>query len=200
MTSRNTKFIVIEGVDGAGCTTQTRLLTEYLKSQGHRAIATKEPTEERVGRLIREYLKTKVAHPAVDALLFAADRVEHLATVIQPALERGEHVVCDRYLESTLAYQVAEGLPVEWLSEINSYALKPDAVIILDINPETSLKRKDENARERYETVDFLVRVRENFKKRAVEAGYDVVDAEKPIMQVHEELSRIVLAHIGEEK
>ncbi len=189
-------FIVLEGVDGAGSTTQTRLLTDFLQQQNLRVIATKEPTEGRIGRVIRTYLQSKASHPSIDALLFAADRMEHLETVVKPALERGEHVISDRYLESTLAYQTADGVETEWIEMVNRFAIKPDQVIILDINPATSLNRKHAPARERFETIEFLNQVRQNFKKRAASQGYNVVDAERPIMQVHEVLKRIILPKI----
>jgi dTMP kinase len=189
-------FITLEGVDGAGSTTQTHLLTDYLNQHGIRAIATKEPTEGRIGHLIRSYLQSPSPHPSIDALLFAADRIEHLETVIKPALERGEHVISDRYLESTLAYQSVDGVDSEWIETVNRFAIKPDLIIILDINPATSLTRKHNPARERFETVEFLDRVRQNFKKRAATQGYEIVDAERPLMQVHEELKKIILAKI----
>jgi len=189
-------FIVLEGVDGAGSTTQTRLLTDFLIQQGLPAIATKEPTEGRIGQVIRTYLKSKVLHPSIDALLFAADRMEHLETVVKPALERGEHVISDRYIESTLAYQSADGVEIGWIEIVNRFAIKPDQVIILDINPATSLNRKHATARERFETIEFLNRVRQNFKKRAASQGYVIVDAERTIMQVHEALKQIILPRI----
>ena len=190
-------FIVLEGVDGAGSTTQTRLLTDFLIQQGLPAIATKEPTEGRIGQVIRTYLKSKVLHPSIDALLFAADRMEHLETVVKPALERGEHVISDRYIESTLAYQSADGVETGWIEIVNRFAIKPDQVIILDINPATSLSRKHATARERFETIEFLNRVRQNFKKRAASQGYVIVDAERTIMQVHEALKQIILPRLG---
>lgn len=189
-------FIVLEGVDGAGSTTQTRLLADFLNQQGIRTIATKEPTEGRIGLLIRAFLKSSSPHPSIDALLFAADRIEHLETVVKPALDRGEHVISDRYVESTLAYQSVDGVDTEWIEVVNRFAIKPDLVIILDIDPETSLSRKHSPTRERFETVEFLTSVRQNFKKRAATQGYDIVDAEKPIMQVHEALKKIILPRI----
>ncbi len=193
-------FIVLEGVDGAGSTTQTRLLADFLNQMGIRAIVTKEPTGGRIGNLIRSYLQSSSIHPGIDALLFAADRIEHLETVVKPALERGEHVISDRYLESTLAYQSVDGVNIEWIEAINSFAIKPDLVIILDINPETSLSRKHTPTRERFETVEFLNKVRQSFKNRAATQGYDIVDAEKPIMTVHEALKKIVLQKIEASK
>lgn len=189
-------FIVLEGVDGAGSTTQTRLLADFIRQQGLGVIATKEPTEGSIGRVIRNYLQSKISHPGIDALLFAADRMEHLETVVKPALKRGEHVICDRYLESTLAYQTADGVEIEWIEMVNRFAIKADHVIILDINPATSLNRKHAPGLERFETIEFLNRVRQNFKKRAESQGYDVVDAERPVMQVHEALKRIILPRI----
>ncbi len=193
-------FLVFEGVDGAGSTTQTRILCDFLKRSGHPAIATKEPSEKRIGQLIRSNLRSSVSHSAIDALLFAADRLDHLETIVKPALARNQHVICDRYLESTFAYQSAEGMEFEWLEAVNRFAIKPDHVIILDIDPAISLPRKHVNVRERFETVEFLKRVRQNFKSRAATQGFEVIDADQPVTQVHEAVKKIVLPLIEAKK
>ncbi|MEN3034980.1 MAG: dTMP kinase [Candidatus Methanosuratincola sp.] len=186
-------FIALEGVDGAGSSTQTRLLVDLLVEKGFRAVATKEPNP---GGFIEPAIRLSLAQPSgspvVDALLFAADRADHVERLIRPALADRKIVVSDRYLESSIAYQCAQGLDERWILAINRHALKPDLTIIMDIDPEVSLKRKG-SPRERYENSDFLKRVREKFLERAERKGYEVVDASKPVEEVHSEIVRKVL-------
>src|SRR5262249_6595884 len=121
------RFIVIEGIDGAGTTTQTHLLTEWLRQRGRPAHATREPSDRPVRRVLREILGG--AHAPVDgstmALLFAADRMDHLAREIEPALARGAVVVSDRYYHSSLAYQ-AEESEQGFVEMLNQRARRPD--------------------------------------------------------------------------
>ncbi|RWX73272.1 MAG: Thymidylate kinase [Candidatus Methanosuratincola subterraneus] len=186
-------FIALEGVDGAGSSTQTRLLVDLLVEKGFRAVATKEPNP---GGFIEPAIRLSLAQPSgspvVDALLFAADRADHVERLIRPALADRKIVVSDRYLESSIAYQCAQGLDERWILAINKHALKPDLTIIMDIDPEISLKRKG-YPRERYENSDFLKRVREKFLERAERKGHEVVDASKPVEEVHAEIVRKVL-------
>ena len=178
-------FIAIEGVDGAGSTTQTQMLVSLLKSKGFDAVQTKEPNPRgEVEPLIRRLLASGAPHPALDALLFAADRVQHTEEVIKPYLEAKKIVVSDRYLESSLAYQVAQGLNPRWVSAINRYAVKPDLTIILDIDPQVSLRRKP-SPPERFENAEFLAKVRTLFLQRARTKKYEVIDASMAIDEVH---------------
>ncbi|MEJ5291978.1 MAG: dTMP kinase [Candidatus Methanosuratincola sp.] len=186
-------FIALEGVDGAGSTTQTRLLVNLLVDKGFSALATKEPNPAGfIEPAIRLSLAQPSGLPVVDALLFAADRADHVERLIKPALADRKIVVSDRYLESSIAYQCAQGLDERWILAINKYALKPDLTIIMDIDPEVSLKRKN-SPPERYENSVFLKRVRQKFLERAERKGYEVVDASKPLAEVHAEIVRRVL-------
>jgi dTMP kinase len=108
-------LVALEGIDGAGNTTQARLLARWLKRRGMEVLLTKEPTRGDVGRLIRARLRKGVKDPLVDTLLFAADRAEHVAKVIAPGMRRGLVVVTDRYVESSIAYQGAEGADPSWV-------------------------------------------------------------------------------------
>lgn len=186
-------FIALEGVDGAGSSTQTRLLVDLLVNKGFRAVATKEPNP---GGFIEPAIRFSLAQPSglpvVDALLFAADRADHVERTIKPALADRKIVVSDRYLESSVAYQCAQGLEEKWILEINRYAIKPDLTIIMDIDPESSLRRKS-SPPERYENSDFLRKVRQKFLERAERKGYEVVDASKPVEEVHTEIVRRIL-------
>lgn len=136
------RFIVLEGIDGSGTTTQSVQLAENLRLRGHRVRTTFEPSSGRIGTQIRELLavRSNSIAPAALALLFAADRVDHNRRVILPAVRAGEVVISDRYLMSSLAYQ---GLTqsVEWLQQINSNARLPDLTLLLRIPPLVGLRR-----------------------------------------------------------
>jgi dTMP kinase len=149
-------FIVLEGIDGSGTTTQVRRLVERLAALGHDAIATREPSDGPVGKLIREVLEHRVVVPDAQgtrapdwstlALLFAADRADHTDRVIRPALERGQIVVSDRYTLSSLVYQSLTGgerqEPLAWLRTINQAALVPALVVVLEVGAEVAAKRR----------------------------------------------------------
>lgn len=184
-------LIAIEGIDGAGNTTQARLLAKWLRRRGIKTLLTKEPTKGAVGRLIRRRLREGHLDALVDALLFAADRAEHVANVILPKMEQGFIVVTDRYVESSIAYQGAEGADVTWLEAVNSFAPQPDLVVVLDVQPSLALARK-EGRREGFEREEFLEKVRSIFRARAEEKGYLIVDASKPIVEVQRMIRREV--------
>jgi len=151
-------FIVFEGIDGCGKSTQARLLAEWLEKEGHCVLLTAEPTRGRIGLFIREILSGKEkVDPKTLALLFTADRYEHLMNEIAPALSAGNFVVSERYYHSTIAYQSAQGVDSEWLFELNCFALKPDVTFFLDVKPEEAMERKE--GREIFEERDFLEKV-----------------------------------------
>lgn len=183
----------MEGVDGAGSSTQTRMLVDLLRSKGFDSVATKEPNPEGfIEPIIRKSLSKPDGVAAVDALLFAADRADHVERFIKPAIAARRVVVSDRYLESSVAYQSAQGLDRRWILSINRNAIKPDLTIILDVDPEISLKRKG-SPPERFENLPFLRKVRENFLERAKLKRYEVVDASRTVDEVHVEIVRRVL-------
>lgn len=139
-------FFVVEGIDGSGTTTQAALLAEALRAREHEVVLTHEPTDRAVGTQIRAALQRRLTLPSGEpvslppaslALLFAADRLDHLANVVEPALARGAIVVSDRYLLSSLVYQSATDptgpAALEWLRAINSRARTPDLTIVLDL-------------------------------------------------------------------
>lgn len=135
-------FVCIEGLDGSGKSTQARLLAERLQKT-RRVLLTVEPSRGRIGTFIRQsylYGENRLSS-VVEALLFAADRVDHVQSEIVPALETGDVVISDRYVYSSLAYQGAAGLSLEWIEKVNSHALRPDIALFLDVDLGTVMKR-----------------------------------------------------------
>ncbi|MGA2386662.1 MAG: dTMP kinase [Candidatus Bathyarchaeia archaeon] len=154
-------FICVEGLDGSGKTTQAQILTERL-SKSRRAVYTAEPSHGKTGSFIREccLYEEKRLPTAVEALLFAADRVEHVESEVKPALAEGKVVICDRYVYSSYAYQGSAGLNLGWIKRINSYALKPDYAIFIDVPPELVLERL-QRKKSVMETLEIQRNVRE---------------------------------------
>ena len=135
-------FVCIEGLDGSGKSTQARILAARLQKNNN-AVLTVEPSHGQIGTFLREsYLYgNRRLSGIVEALLFAADRVDHVQNEILPALEKGAFVVSDRYLYSSLAYQGAAGLSLDWIEKINSHAIRPDLALFLDAKLETVMQR-----------------------------------------------------------
>jgi len=193
MTKRGA-FICIEGIDASGKTTQARRLVRNLRRKGFDAVYTIEPSSGNAGRLIRRYvLDRKRRVPiAVEALLFAADRVEHVETEIKPALEKGKIVVCDRYIYSTLAYQGAAGLDLEWIEQINKLALKPNLALLIDVPIDVVVKRL-RRKRTVMETTQNLQKVREVYMKMVQEQRLTLIDGDKPIREIEKNILDAVL-------
>lgn len=141
------RLIVLEGLDGAGTTTQAKRLVEHIRANGGRAHGTREPTDGPIGRLIRELLLGH--HPIAEqqiaqstfGLLFAADRMDHLQREVEPQLAAGVTVVSDRWYHSSLAYQ-GTGADRDWIAMLNSRARRPDLTIFLEVRPEVAAKRR----------------------------------------------------------
>ncbi len=153
------RFIAVEGLDGAGTSTQTELLAEWLRSKSLEVIVTKEPTNGPVGNLIRQVLVGDVGlDPTSLALAFAADRIDHIenSAGIRAHLEAGRWVISDRYVLSSLAYQGSDDLPSDWLREINHYAITPDLTVFIDTSPETCMQRIEKRGAglERFEDLE----------------------------------------------
>lgn len=161
-------FIAIEGIDGSGKGTHAKLLNKWLKDKGYDTFLTSEPTNGVVGRVLRRALKDGVLDSKTEALLFAADRSEHVKEII-PKLEGGKVVVSERYIYSSIAYQGASGVSIDWIKEVNRFAPMPDCTIFLDISPEIGLKRigskgslrSSVRGQEYFEKRDFLTKVRD---------------------------------------
>ena len=135
-------FLVLEGLDGAGTTTQTTLLANWLRKQGTRVLETREPTAGRVGRVIRDVLAGVDGAPAVETLpwLFAADRADHLWGDVEPALASEAYVVSDRYYASSLAYQTLT-LPYSRVRALNADFRVPDLTLFLDVDVDECMRR-----------------------------------------------------------
>lgn len=171
------KFITFEGCDGCGKSTQLKLLSDYLAKENVPHIFTREPGGGKISEAIREILlngKNAEMTDDCEALLYAAARMQHLADRVEPALAEGKLVVCDRYVDSSLAYQAyARGLGVDFISQINAQALKkyrPDVTIFIDLTPEAAFLRKhgaDENDRLEQAGMAFHQRVYEGYKALA---------------------------------
>ena len=148
MTARGL-FVVLEGIDGAGTTTQAERLSAALREEGRAVLTTREPSDGPVGTLLRQALAGRLVLPGgrgalapeTLALLFAADRTDHLAAQVRPALEAGTIVVCDRYVLSSLAYQGAL-LPPRWVEAINAFAEPPDLTLFLEVDPKVASRRR----------------------------------------------------------
>ena len=181
-------FIVVEGLDGSGKTTQAQLLADRL-SRDHRVLCTAEPSQGKTGKFIREccLYEAKRLPIAVEALLFAADRVEHVENEIKPALAEGKLVVCDRYLYSSLAYQGSSGLNLGWIKRINSYALKPDFAVFIDVPPERVIERL-QRKKSVMETLEIQSKVREVYLKFVERGELALVDGDRPKEAVAEAL------------
>ncbi len=189
-------FLALEGGEGAGKSTQARLLGQWLTEQGRDVVLTREPGATHVGASIRELLLDPANDglaPRSEALLYAADRAQHVATVVLPALQRGAVVITDRYVDSSLAYQGAgRALDTEDVRRLSRWAtggLMPDLTVVLDLDPETGLGRvPGAPDRIEQESLDFHRRVRAGFLALAGETPgrYLVVSAEQSADQVHQ--------------
>ncbi|MFA5766745.1 MAG: dTMP kinase [Candidatus Paceibacterota bacterium] len=199
------RFIVIEGLDGSGQTTQVALLKKFLEEKGLQVVSTKEPTmDSEAGRKIREILDEKVKIEPIELQkLFTQDRKEHLEDLIVPALQDGKAVISDRYYFSTFAFGASDGLNLDELIRMNDGFLLPDLTIILKVPPRVCVERieKRGEAKTLFEKENKLTRVWETYAVMP-ERFRDIyiVDGEQPIDRVHEEIKYLVSELIKEER
>lgn len=167
------KFITFEGCDGCGKSTQLKMLSKYLTENDIPHVFTREPGGGKISEQIREILlngKNSEMTDECEALLYAASRVQHLQDVVEPALKEGKLVICDRYVDSSIAYQAyGRNLGVEFISKINAYALEnylPNVTVFIDLSPKAAFLRKhgaDENDRLEQAGMAFHERVYEGY-------------------------------------
>ena len=197
-------FIAFEGGEGAGKSTQESLLAAALTERGHHVVRTREPGGTPAGERIREILLSPEfdgLNARAEALLFAAARGEHVARVIRPALDRGDVVICDRYLDSSVAYQgYGRELGVETIRQLSLWAtddLVPDLTIVLDIDPAIGLSRLENPDRMEAEPIEFHRAVRAGFLDLASKDPdrYLVVPADQPREAIAAQILDRVLSH-----
>lgn len=210
MTSRRGLWITLEGGDGSGKTTQSNLLADWLTDAGRTVVRTREPGGSEVGQLIRDIVlhhRGDIA-PRAEALLYAADRAHHVATVVRPAIERGDVVLQDRYLDSSVAYQgagrVLDGTEIRDLSLWAAEGALPDLTLLLDLDPAHARERLDSADkpfdRLEAEKAEFHGRVRDAYLALAAAEPerFLVVDAAGSVESIAAEIRARVAAVLGD--
>jgi dTMP kinase len=204
-------FITLEGPEGAGKSSQMRPLADFLHREGFTVETTREPGGTQIGDQIRACLHDTAnidMRPVTEVLLYAASRAQLVGEFIRPALSAGKVILCDRYADSTMAYQgYGRGIDLEvliWLTELATGGLKPDLTILLDIDAAQGLARRrgigNEMNRLDLETIEFHNRVRDGYRLLAAAEPerWVIVEAGRPAREVQAELRRIVMARLKE--
>lgn len=197
-------FIVVDGIDGSGKSEIVKMLHNYLfsKNKRYRILTTREPTHGKYGSKIREMLR-KEKNPRSSrekiAELFVKDRQEHLKNTIEPFLKKSGSndsniVICDRYYYSTIAFQGAQGLSINYLIGKNKKFRKPDIAFVLDAEPSLALERIESRAKEKFEQLEFMKKIRENFLKlpKLLEDDIRIIDSNKSLNYVFEDVKKEV--------
>ncbi len=197
-------FIVVDGLDGSGKSELVKLLHNYLfgKSKKYRILTTREPTNGTYGKEIRKILKEEkdpISNAEKLLEMFTKDREDHLKNTILPFLEKtNEHelniVLCDRYYHSTIAFQNTQGLDFKKLIEKNQDFKKPDITFILDIKPEIALQRIKHREKEKFEQLEFMNNLRQNFLKlpEHLDDNIKIMDASKNLNEVFEDVKKYI--------
>ncbi|NYB28123.1 MAG: dTMP kinase [Methanobacteriaceae archaeon] len=187
-------YICLEGIDGSGKSTQITLLEKWLNDIGQEVLQVREPTQSDVGVLLRKMLASSQATEEnvqrTLALLFAADRTV-LMKEIEEAKSAGKVVISDRCFYSSMVYQN----DVEWISQINKYAKRPDITILLDLETETALKRCE--GKDHFENIDFLKDVRDKYLELAEKEDFYVINAGNGVNKVHDDIKRVLSPKFG---
>lgn len=184
-------LIAVEGIDGAGKTTISNYIAKVLRERGYDVVVLKEPSDSEYGRVIKS--SNRRLDPERELELFILDRIEDVRRNILPALKSGKVVIMDRYYYSNIAYQSAVGLDGNEIKRRNKeIAPQPDLTILLDVDPETALKRIVSRGKlTPFEKLEYLRKVREKFLEYADDSTV-IVDASKPLKEVENEVERIV--------
>jgi len=191
-------FICVEGLDGCGKTTQTKLLVRRLRRKRYDAIYTAEPSRGKIGKFIKRHCLhgEKRVSSIIEALLFAADRFEHVEDVIVPAIGKGKIVVSDRYVYSSLAYQGAAGLDLEWIEKVNEHAVHPDLAFFIDVKPEIVVKRLKPK-KSVMENLQTQQKVREVYMKFVENGELVKIDGNGSVQEVAESILKAALKGFG---
>lgn len=171
-------FITVEGTDGSGKTTQIKLMEEYIRNKGYEVVLTREPGGTRISEAIRDLIlnpsNTDIV-PLTEMILYAASRAQHVCEVIKPAVNEGKVVICDRFVDSSYAYQgCGRGVDLKLVADVNRVAIDgmvPDITFFLDIDPKVALQRRINSTgadRIEQEKMDFHMRVYEAYKRMAL--------------------------------
>jgi dTMP kinase len=208
---KNGFFITIEGLDGAGKSTQIQLMKKFFERKGFKVFLTREPGGTKIGEKIREIILDTNHKEMVDtteALLYAASRAQHVSQVILPALKRGEIVLCDRFVDSSMVYQGrGRNLGFDQIKKINDFAtqnLEPDLTILFDIDPVISLDRigvNENGDRLEQEKIDFHYSVYKGYLDLSVmyPQRIKIVRANRSIEDVQQDIQNILMALLKEE-
>ena len=184
-------YIVFEGIDGAGKTTQIRKTKEWLEQNGHLVETVVEPTDSPVGKLIRKTLQRKDATTdriqKTLGLLFAADRI----LIMDELSDEKKIILSDRSFVSSLAYQQ----PADWISELNKYAKKPDLIILLDLDVKKSVLRS--NQEDEFENEEFLSKVRDNYLDIIKNFNHEIIDANNGVNKVSSDIKKAIAPYVG---
>ena len=201
------KFIVIEGIDGCGKTTQVKEISNWLPKSGlmrknSHLISTREPGGSQLGKKLRNIILENDANnkpsPLSELLLYSADRAEHISKVITPALKKENWVICDRFSDSTLAYQgYGRNINLELIKNLESIVcqgLSPDLTIFLEISPEESILRRKDKVPDRMESegFHFLEKVNEGFQIIAKEKNWKVISASQDAQTISDQIKKII--------
>jgi dTMP kinase len=191
-------FICVEGLDGCGKTTQTKLLVRRLRRKRYDAIYTAEPSRGKIGKFIKRHCLhgEKRVSSIIEALLFSADRFEHVEDVIVPAIRKGKIVVSDRYVYSSLAYQGAAGLDLEWIEKVNEHAIHPDLAFFIDVKPEIVVKRLKPK-KSVMENLQTQQKVREVYMKFVENGELVKIDGNGSVQEVAESILKAALKGFG---
>jgi dTMP kinase len=189
-------FICLEGLDGSGKTTQAKLLAKRLKKT-YDAVYTAEPSNGKIGKFIMQYcLNAKERMPSIlEALLFAADRFEHVENEVLPAIGKGRLVISDRCVYSSLAYQGAAGVDLAWIDRINEHVIRPDLAIFIDVLPEVVVKRLKPK-RSVMENLETQRRVRQLYLNFVKEGKLFLIDGNTSKKKVADDILKVVLSFL----
>lgn len=197
-------FITFEGTDGSGKTTQIKLLQEYMRTKERQVVLSREPGGTRVSEIIRDIIlepDNKEIVPLTEMILYAASRAQHVAEVIDPAIRAGKIVICDRYVDSSYAYQGGgRGMDLKIIADVNRIAINgtvPDITFFLDIDPEISIRRRINSTgadRIEQEKLDFHRRVYDGYKKLSIlyPDRIKTIDATRSIEEISTQINEYI--------